>query len=116
MSTLQNVLDLARLPLNDAKDAGGSDALCRTPDSELLTYALHGLLQAWRNRGDLFVGNYANPPQITWTAGQTFPLPDEFIQPIADYVTARAESKDDRAVLTGRAQAFYSLFGQVISA
>src|SRR5882672_672254 len=104
-ATLQTVMDLARLPLNDAKDGGGSDAACRTPDATLLKWTLHGLLHAFRNRGDLFVGSFTNPPSLAWTAVQAFPLSDEFVEPIADYVTARVESVDDEFVSNSRAAA-----------
>ncbi len=115
-TTLQTVMDLARLPLNDAKDAGGSDATCRIKDATLLQWTLHGLLHAFRNRGDLFVGSYTNPPSLAWAANQTFPLPDEFVEPIADYVTARVESADDEFVSSQRAAGFYALFGNTVPA
>lgn len=114
MSTLQDVMDLARIPLNDAKDAGGSDATCRTSDATLLKFVLHGLLHAFRTRSELFVGSYTNPPLLAWTAGQTFPLGDEYIEPLSDYVTARVESIDDEFVSNSRAAAFYNLFGNTV--
>jgi hypothetical protein len=110
-STLQTAVDLGRYPLNDAKDSGGSDAICRYKDVDLLRFLLHGLLQAFRMRGDLFVGSFSNPPSLSWTATQPWPLGDEYIQIFADYVTARAETVDDEAIVTERAAQFYQLFG-----
>lgn len=115
MTQLQAVLDLARVPLNDAKDIGGSDASCRYKDAELLSYLLNLLLQAFRNRGDLFVGNYANPPLLTWGVTQPLPIPDEYVQVFADGVTARAESKDDEFISNPRAAAFLGLFNSVVT-
>ena len=114
-TTLQTAMDLARVPLNDAKDSNGSDVLCRYKDAELLNYELNLLLQVFRNRGDLFVGGYTSPPLLTWAATQTFPLPDEYVQVIADGLTARAESKDDEFVSNPRAQAFLALFNSVVA-
>jgi hypothetical protein len=111
-TTIQDVLDLARLPLNDAKDGGGSDVNCRYLDATLLKYALHALLAVFRRRPDLFFGSYANPPLLTWPKAQVFPLPDEYVQVIADYVTARADAHDDEAANAGRAKAFFDLFGK----
>lgn len=112
MSTIQAVLDLAREPLNDAKDGAGSDASCRYTDAVLLKYALNGLLTIYRRRPDLFFGSFSNPPLLTWAAAQTFPLPDEYVQVLADYVSARAESGDDENVTSNRAAMFYQLFGK----
>lgn len=116
MATLQDVMDLARQPMNDAKDAGGSDAQCRTSDATLLKYTIQALLHAFRMRGDLFVGSYLNPPSLAWTKTQTFPLADEYIEPISDYVTARVESNDDEFVSNSRAAAFYALFASTVPA
>lgn len=110
-STLQTAIDLGRYPLNDAKDSGGSDATCRYKDADLLKFLVHGLLQSFRTRGDLWVGSFANPPLLSWGLGQAWPLGDEYIQIFSDYVTARAESVDDESVVNERAAQFYQLFG-----
>jgi hypothetical protein len=111
-TTIQDVLDLARLPLNDAKDGTGSDANCRYTDATLLKYTLNGLLTVYRRRPDLFFGSYANPPLLTWPKAQPFPLPDEYVQVLADWVSARAEVHDDEAVNSNRAALFLQLVGK----
>jgi hypothetical protein len=110
VATLQTVVDLARKPLND-DDA--TDANRRWPDATLLNAAVHGLLNAYRTRYDLFVGGTA--PSISLALGSTFPLPDEFIQPLADFVTARAHGRDDESSDAGRAAAYLQLFGATVS-
>lgn len=106
MSTLQTVVDLARDPLNDAdKD--------RYTDAQLLLHAIHGLLVAYRNRYDLFMAG-GTVPTITMTLASTFPLPDEYLQVFADYVTARAEQVDDENAANTRAAQFATLFASVV--
>ncbi|SHL42766.1 hypothetical protein SAMN05216428_102373 [Nitrosospira sp. Nsp11] len=102
--TYQSVVDLARIPLNDADGA-------RYTDETLLAFVNHGLLVVVKRRPDLFVGNFSNLPTGEKTLTDAFPLPAEYIQLIADYVTFRAESADDEHVNSGRAAAFANLFG-----
>lgn len=102
--TFQNLVDRARLPLNDA-------AKVRYPDSELLSYAVDAFLLLRRYRPDLHIGDWTIDNWSTLALGTTFPnIPDEYLPVIADYVTARAEFKDDEHVVAERAQAFYALF------
>lgn len=109
--TVQNLLDRARLPLNDA----GKD---RYPDSELLTYAQDAFLQVYRHRPDLFLGLYTSLP--AWSSLSTtsvFPnVGDQYMAPIVDYITARAEFKDDEHVVAQRAQAMLAMFGAGLGA
>lgn len=103
--TFQQVADRARLPLQDsAKD--------RYPDSELLTYALDAYLLIRRHRPDFLVSAWSTAPAFgTLSLSSNFPLVgDEYLPVVADYVTARAESKDDQSVLEERAKAFFALF------
>ena len=102
--TYQSVVDLARIPLND------SDKV-RYPDADLLSYANHGLLSVVKRRPDLFIGNYANLPDGQKALTDAFPLGAEYVQTIADYVTARAEMGDDEHVDSGRAALYVQLFG-----
>jgi hypothetical protein len=102
--TYQSVIDLARIPLNDADKARYSDA-------DLLSYANHGLLTLLKRRPDLFVGSYSSLPDGEKALTDSFPLPVQYVQTIADYVTGRAEMSDDEHVNSGRAAAFAQLFG-----
>ncbi|HEV7929242.1 MAG TPA: DUF6682 family protein [Nitrosospira sp.] len=102
--TYQSVVDLARIPLNDADQA-------RYPDSTLLLFLNHGLLQILKRRPDLFIGQFASPLDGQNELVDTFPLPPEYAQTVADYVTARAEMTDDEHVNSGRAAIFMQIFG-----
>jgi hypothetical protein len=101
--TYQSVVDLARIPLNDADQA-------RYPDSILLLFLNHGMLQILKRRPDLFVGHFASQPEGQNQLADVFPLPPEYAQTVADYVTARAEMTDDEHVNSGRAVVFMQLF------
>jgi hypothetical protein len=102
--TFQVLIDRARVPLNDS-------AKTRYPDAELLKYAVDAYLLLRRYRSDLFLADYTLPDWSAFTVDTTFPkAPDEYLPIIADYVTARAEFKDDEHVVAERAQAFYGLF------
>lgn len=106
--TMQDIVDRARIPLNDA-DA--IDANRRYPDAELLKHAKGGLQLLQFKRPDLFFGK----PIATFSAeglalASTFPLPEQFAPALQDWVTARAQTKDDEAVNEGSAAAFYGLF------
>lgn len=103
--TFQQIVDRARIPLNDSdKD--------RYSDSELLTYAQDAYLLVRRYRPDVLLSDWSSPTDYsTLTLSSNFPyLDDAFLPAVADYVTARAEYKDDEHVLKERAQMFFSLF------
>ena len=101
--TFQSVVDLARIPLNDADQA-------RYPDSTLLLFLNQGMLQVLKRRPDLFIGQFARPLDGQAGLADSVPLPPEYIQTLADYVTARAEMTDDEHVNSGRAAIFMQLF------
>ena len=102
--TYQSVMNLARIPLNDADQA-------RYPDSVLLLLLDHAVLQILKRRPDLFIGQFGSSHGGQNGPGAIFPLPPEYAQTVADYVTARAEMADDEHVNSGRALAFMQLFG-----
>lgn len=103
--TFQQVADRARLPLNDADKI-------RYPDSELLGYGVDAYLMLRRYRPDIFLSSYTSLTDYSTLALEDdFPGADDMYLPIiADYVSARAEFKDDEHVIAERAQAFYGLF------
>lgn len=97
MATAQNVMDLARIPLND-------NGKVRWSDPELLQHLNQGLEQIRRARPDLF---------DVWTdfsliVTDTVPLAAAYHQNLADYVAARAFAKDDEEVIA-KATAFFTL-------
>lgn len=101
---MQQIVDLARIPLNDADKA-------RHSDTDLMSFANHALLAAFRTRPDFFIGSYDSLPNGALALASNFPLPEEYVQMIADYVTARAETVDDEHVNSNRATLFFQLFG-----
>lgn len=104
MSTMQDVIDQARIPLNDL-------AGTRYSNTDLLRYANAGVRRAFQVRPDLRLGNYSTP-YTDLAVGGAFPLPDEYLQAIADYVVFRAETKDDEHVISERVTVFMNSFTQ----
>ncbi len=100
--TWQSIVDLARIPLNDEDKT-------RYPDDVLLSFAGHGLLQMLKYRPDLFIGRFRTSPGAQALPTDAFPLPPEYAQLLADYVTARAEMADDEHAVSGRAAVFMQL-------
>lgn len=101
--TYQNVIDRARLPLNDSDKT-------RWPDSTLLGYANDAVLLLRRFRPDLFFGQYASLPGSEQALGANIPVGDEFFPPLADYVTARALFGEDEDAVQAQAAAFFKLW------
>ena len=104
MATNQSVVDLARVTLNDAKKARYSDAI-------LLGYLTSAVRRAYELRPDLRIGSYGTAEDVPSALGGTFPIPDRYIQTCADYISGRAELRDDDATTEARAQAMLALFG-----
>lgn len=97
MYTVQQVLDAARLPLND------SDKL-RYSDATLLTYFNDAIVLLYRIRPDLFVGNWSVfPPFRMFESTDDFPLSAAMKPYVSDYITGRAELVDDEYTENGRA-------------
>lgn len=84
--TVQQILDAARTPLNDA-DKG------RFPDSELLGYYQDAVGLIRKSRPDLFIGRLIDEPGST--LGDVSVVPYTHYQTVQDYITARAQMKDD---------------------
>jgi hypothetical protein len=101
--TFQQVVDRGRVPLNDADKT-------RYPDADLLAYANDGLLLVRKARPDLFFGNW-NYQATEYALGTNIPIPDSYFVALADYVTARAEFRDDEDAMQQRAETFMKLFG-----
>lgn len=102
MTTMQAVVDLARVPLNDAKKV-------RYSDSVLLGYANSAIRRAYELRPDLAFDSYGTEYADLALDG-TFPLSDKYKQTVADYISGRAEMKDDEAANSGRAQIHMQMF------
>ena len=100
--TVQQVLDHARIPLNDAdKD--------RYTDEVLLSYFNDAVLLARKNRPDLFLGRWSSLPS-NLVVTDAFPVDDVYYPMFADYVTGRAETIDDEYTENSRAVVFIQNF------
>lgn len=102
MSTLQQVCDRGRIPLNDKAKA-------RYTDADLLAYANAFVRLAYERRPDLRTLGSWGTPYADLTLTGTFPLDDRFVQTAADYIGGRAEMKDDENVNSARAQALIKM-------
>jgi hypothetical protein len=100
--TMQNVVDRARKPLNDADKE-------RFTDVDLLSDANAAISILKLKRPDLFFGIYDALPNDK-TLGDIFPMDNTIFPAVCDYVTARAETRNDESILEQRATLFFSLF------
>lgn len=107
MATMQQLIDRARFPLND-------DDKVRYPDTELLVHANLALGVIKRRRPDLFYGSYGTP-LVDLALGATYPLSPEYEQPMVDYLTGRAMTKNTEAADENVAVAFLGLFDTGLS-
>ena len=97
MATVQDVMDLARLDINDL--ATGT-TVPRIPQSDLLKYANDGIAKAVRLRPDLRFGSYGTGTGTAsdftdLTTASTFPLDLLYRPAIAAYIVERTQSGDD---------------------
>jgi hypothetical protein len=95
MATMQSILDLARLDLNDADKT-------RNTDANMLAFANDGLAKTVMIRPDLNFGNYTTTFADLTTAS-TFPLPLAYRPAIANYIVLRCETADDAFAVEERA-------------
>lgn len=94
--SMQSLLDLARLDLND-------DAKVRYPDSDLIKDANDAIAKALVLRSDLNYGSYGTA-FVDLTTAADFPLPLEYRSGIVSYIIARAQSSDDEFVNNKRVE------------
>lgn len=104
-TTIQQVIDLARVPLNDA-------AKKRYTDAVLLGYYNSAMFRLYEIRPEMQIGAYGTPyvPVLIAGIGGAIPIGDRFAQTLADYIGGRAEMKDDEAASSARAQALMQMF------
>ena len=107
MATFQSIIDEARVLLND--EAMDESTVTRYTATQLLGYARQGLVEARRVRPDLFLSNLTGAFP-TYTVDYTVPMPEEYHVCLADYITHRAELRDDEFAVDGRASALYQKF------
>ncbi len=85
-ASVQDLLDRARVPLND-------DDKTRFPDAVLLVYLNEAIATVRKARPDLFMAALLIEPVAVLGAGPV-PVPYTHHQTLADYVTARAQLQD----------------------
>lgn len=101
MTTAQQIIDLARVPLND-------DDKDRYSDDDGLRFLNTGLARLKRVRPDLFLGSLGTAwTDLTLTSA--VPTPPEVDQALADYVTGRLTMRDDEE--SKRVDLFLTLSG-----
>lgn len=106
-TTMQQVVDQSRVPLNDDKKTRWSDDL-------LFDYARNALRRLRRERADLFIGSFAAPTDFTTlTLLSPFPLSEDLLEPVYDYIRARAETQDTEAVEDSKMPLFAALFKEI---
>jgi hypothetical protein len=102
MATFQEVIDSARVVLQD------SDKL-RYTDAQLMEYANDGVQEGFRIRPDFKLGSYTTAPS-TYVVGSTVPFPYVYQMLLKHYVVYRAEIRDDEYSQDGRAAALLGIF------
>lgn len=101
MATAQQVIDRARIPLND-------NGKVRYQDAALLSYLNEGLLMLRRHRPDLWVGRFGATVQAA-SLNDVVEIADIYLAALSDYVTARAETINADMASEGRAMSFMRL-------
>lgn len=114
-TTIQSILDGAREDIQDRKEAG-SDANARIKDAapEGITWVNDFVRIAYAVRPDLRFGS-------GWGAvaelvlADNFPLPDRYRPACQAYVVARAEARDDEAVVNERFAAHLKISSDLLA-
>lgn len=102
MAKMQDLLDRARRPLKDASKR-------RLSDTDALRYANAAIRRAYVIRPDLRFGAYTTVP-ADLVVSDDFPLPPEYFQAVANYVTGAGEMEEDDAAHAERAAVFMQQF------
>lgn len=102
MATFQNIIDNARV---DLQDVAGT----RYTDAQLIGYANDGIQEMYRYRPDFRLGSYT-AAVTTYVAADTLPIPDQYRMLLTNYLVFRAEVRDDEYSVDGRAAAFLVRF------
>ena len=102
MATLQNIIDSARVVLQDADKVRYSDA-------QLLEYANDGIVLGFKYRPDFRLGNYT-VALGTYVSTDQVPFPLQYQQLLKHFVVARAELRDDEYSQDGRAAALMGYY------
>lgn len=102
MATFQNVIDAARVDLQDSGKTRYSDA-------ELLGFANDGLQEMYRYRPDFLFGKYTAATTV-YLATNDVPVTAKYAMLLPFYVSFRAEIRDDEYAVNGRSAGFLGRF------
>ena len=116
--SVQNVLSEVREVLQDLDPNN-----VRYPTNQLVEYINDAVFQARRLRPDIFVYQYGQqigllPTTLTPDsayAAVPFPLPDIYFLAVVNFVTGRAEIRDDEFALDSRAYTFMQSYQAVLA-
>jgi len=95
--TIGSAIDLARIDLNDTESDG-----YRNSDPDMLKHANAALLMVFNRAPHLWHGQWDNEPTGELAADAAWPIHQMYLKPVADIITALAETKDDEHVDSGR--------------
>lgn len=99
--TMQHLIDLARYPLQDEQKT-------RWSDSEALDRANALIARLRQSRPHLFVGKLATP-HADLALDSALPFDDEFVEHVAQMLTARLLADDAEHAESGKAAAYLQL-------
>jgi hypothetical protein len=102
MATFQNIIDDARV---DLQDSAGT----RYTTAQLLGYANDGVREMFRMRPDFRLGSYGVAVP-TYVVGDNLPIPDNYRMLLTHYLIFRSETRDDEYAVNGRAASFLMRF------
>ena len=102
MSTFQQVIDDARVTLNDEDGV-------RYTAPQLMQFCNDGIQEIYRIRPDFLLGNYT-AADVVYVETDTIPIPLKFQNLLNFYVVFRAELRDDEYSAESRAGAMRQLF------
>ncbi len=102
MATMQEIVDNARVILQDSTKVRYSDA-------ELLEHVNAAVFEAYRLRPDLFFTSVSAPPAAL-ASGGTFPLPTFLEDTAAQYAAGRIEMRGDLYSKEGRGPSLMAAF------
>jgi hypothetical protein len=102
MTTFQQIIDSARVDLQDAEKV-------RYTDAELIEYANDGVREAFRIRPDFRIGSFTAALPV-YGLSDDVPMPETYAMLLKHYVVFRSEARDDEYNNDGRAALFMARF------
>lgn len=103
MSTIQSIVDLARVTLQDPDEETWTD-------DELGAHVLAGVQTAFRIAPHLFFGQFDTMPPTSLALGASCPLSADYDRALADFAVARAHLDDDEDARDSESSPFIQLF------